>query len=309
MPIVSFVGTASLDVIVSGLEDVPQQGGTALAERARIFPGGNALNASLAAAQLGLNGFEIRLIAPWGTRWVGRILSEYTNKLGIEAPLADKYRDQRGMHTSISVVLSDAGTDPRSLCALHSLSEFTVQDLETTLPSLVSSDWIHFGGLGLLPGIEKPEIAKLLRKVRKKRPDVVMSGDVTLLYSRDLPNDETAELTRVSTEWRERIGPMLEFFDYLFLNEDELHQLAGPSFVNDTHSAVKELQARWLGQQARAVVVKQGLHGATVYERGHRPVVVDPKKGVKVTDSTGAGDCWCAGFIMDHLHRGGDELT
>lgn len=75
-------------------------------------------------------------------------------------------------------------------------------------------------------------------------------------------------------EWMAVVGPCLPYCDWLFANEAEARQI-GPVPVR--------------------TIVKRGAEGCTV------DGVVIPGLRVPVVDSTGAGDCFCGGFIAARM--------
>ncbi len=103
------------------------------------------------------------------------------------------------------------------------------------------------------------------------------------------------------------VRAVLPSVDIVLGTEDECKAvtLTDPSQVNVTHSQISGAVVAGDVQQAvdamqrrgpRAVVVKRGEKGATVYENGMRPLDV-PGFPVEVYNVLGAGDAFAAGFI------------
>lgn len=84
-------------------------------------------------------------------------------------------------------------------------------------------------------------------------------------------------------------SPFWSLIDYLLLNEIELKALTGR---NDLLSAIRELKSKGV----KEVIVKMGEKGA-VYESNNQLLIVPAFPIKKVVDTTGAGDCFDAGFI------------
>ena len=81
----------------------------------------------------------------------------------------------------------------------------------------------------------------------------------------------------------------LPLLDYLFVNEDETRMLTGSA---DTAAAAAILLELGVG----TAVMKLGARGCLVCPRGSAPLAV-PAFGVQAKDTSGAGDCFVAGFL------------
>jgi sugar/nucleoside kinase (ribokinase family) len=96
--------------------------------------------------------------------------------------------------------------------------------------------------------------------------------------------------------WNLDIDPCLPFTDLLFVNGSEATMLSG---VDDPDAAAQVLLDKGAGE----VVIKLGERGSVVYAGNER--IAAPAFEVAVKDTTGAGDCFAAGFLAA-LHRGLD---
>jgi sugar/nucleoside kinase (ribokinase family) len=85
--------------------------------------------------------------------------------------------------------------------------------------------------------------------------------------------------------WMETIGPCLPHLDFLFMNEDEARMLPGAA--------------------ARTTVLKRGARGCAIYAGGRE--ILCPAFDVPVVDTTGAGDCFAAGYLAAMLRGDGPE--
>jgi sugar/nucleoside kinase (ribokinase family) len=95
-------------------------------------------------------------------------------------------------------------------------------------------------------------------------------------------------------EWMKVLAPSLPSTDLLFVNEDEARMLSGHS---DPETAAQALR----DAGAKTVCVKLGPKGCAVF--GQDVNFVSPGFHVTAIDSTGAGDCFCGGYIAA-LQRG-----
>jgi len=86
-----------------------------------------------------------------------------------------------------------------------------------------------------------------------------------------------------------------ELVDYLFPNEIELRELAQ---TDDVLSAIHILKSRGI----KEVIVKLGKKGAG-YEDGGKLILLPAVPVEQVVDTTGAGDCFIAGFLYGMMQQ------
>lgn len=88
-------------------------------------------------------------------------------------------------------------------------------------------------------------------------------------------------------------GLLEKYVDAVFANEDEAAAYCGHQ---DPESALKEL-----GTLCHIAAVKLGAKGAWL-KRGEETLHCNAIPVTRVVDTTGAGDCWAAGFLYGHLN-------
>ena len=81
--------------------------------------------------------------------------------------------------------------------------------------------------------------------------------------------------------------------DILIANEDEARAYTG--------HADEEMALEALARQAPLAVLKKGARGSCLAHEG-RIIEIAPETGNPVTDTTGAGDLWAAGFLFGLAH-------
>lgn len=89
-------------------------------------------------------------------------------------------------------------------------------------------------------------------------------------------------------EWMKVLAPSLPSTDLLFVNEDEARMLTGHG---DAEAAARSLR----DGGAKVVCVKLGPQGCAVF--GEELRFTSPGFRVSAIDSTGAGDCFSAGYL------------
>lgn len=95
-------------------------------------------------------------------------------------------------------------------------------------------------------------------------------------------------------EWMKVLAPCLDQLDILFANQQEACTLTSAA---EYIEAGRHLRTKGV----RTVVVKLGGDGCAVFT--DEAEFVEPAFAVKAIDTTGAGDCFAAGFLAA-LHRG-----
>jgi len=93
-------------------------------------------------------------------------------------------------------------------------------------------------------------------------------------------------------EWMQVLAPCLPELDILFMNEDEMGQICAGRTIVD---ASREM----ISMGAAMVVMKNGQRGCLV--RTQDGEIICPAYDVLARDTTGAGDCFVAGFLAAHL--------
>jgi sugar/nucleoside kinase (ribokinase family) len=94
-------------------------------------------------------------------------------------------------------------------------------------------------------------------------------------------------------EWIAAVEPCLPHIDTFFMNEDESRMMTGRCEAD----AARVL----MDKGVREVVIKLGARGCAIYRDDAK--IVCPAFPVQAVDTTGAGDCFVAGFLAAR-HRG-----
>mgnify|MGYP000380218212 FL=1 len=113
---------------------------------------------------------------------------------------------------------------------------------------------------------------KVQKEVVRALPDIPVTIDPGMIYAR---------------KGLSELKPMIEKCLVFFPNEHEIRILTGKNYIEGSQILLKE--------GVKIVAVKLGSRGCYVTD-GKEQYMIEPFK-VKVVDSTGAGDAFCAGFI------------
>lgn len=176
------------------------------------------------------------------------------------------------------------------------------------------AEWIHVCGLGLLPGALTEGFAEIIASARDQAESdgrsCKISLDCTLVCGESVRG----------VAWRSEFRHLLRIADCVFLNDDELQQVAPvPSVSLDSAVSASDLDRSYkrravvtsardlfrdLTRPQAQIFVKAGAKGCYFLSEGAGGVEdilvgVDPVG--EAADTTGAGDAWAAGFIYARL--------
>jgi len=259
-------GAIICDTLVRAYDDSPW-GTTCFVDTIEQHPGGNGANTSLALASIGT---PVRLLGAVGRDEAGRLVLDALRNAGV---------DTRGvalteLPTAATIALVNAAGNRKFLHRLGASAEVFANGMEFTPAMLDGMSHYHLASLFILPKL-RPHVAASLAGARA----------AGLTTSFDTNWDPTGR-------WMADVSPCLPHLDFIFLNEDEARMTTG----SDVPSAAGAcLLARGVG----AAVIKLGVRGCSIFTRQgdfHCPAFA-----VEVTDTTGAGDTFVAGFLAAWL--------
>jgi sugar/nucleoside kinase (ribokinase family) len=262
-------GNLVCDVLLRPVGDIPH-GATVLVERIEQHMGGNASNTSYALGRLGV---RARVLGMLGQDAFGEFVLAQLHSAGVDTSFVQRSEGP----TCVTVVLVDTRGTRTMLQCLGSSAEFRIDPAKFPGPFAEGMSHYHLASPFGLP-LLRPLQPELLRRAR----------EAGLSTSLDAQWDTTGK-------WREHIAPCLKHVDIFFANEDEARMLTG---FSDPAPAAANL--RQLG--AAVVVIKLGARGCAVFTPDGE--IRSPAAEVPVVDTTGAGDCFVAGFLSA-LERGG----
>lgn len=142
---------------------------------------------------------------------------------------------------------------------------------------------------GLIAGISHFHLASLfvVTHLRQQAPSMLERARIAgLTTSLDTCWDPLGEWLRV-------LRPCLPHLDVLFINEDEAKQCCGAG------ESGADLARSILRSGTGMVVMKRSCEGCRIYTQPEE--IICPAYEVEARDTTGAGDCFVAGFLASHL--------
>jgi len=268
------MGNVLADILVRPVDRLPLRGGLRLVDDIHVALGGCASNT---AAALGKMGARVAVMGKVGKDVYGCFVVGELRKAGVDTRhvLTDP-----SVPTSATLVLINSAGQRSFLHSIAANAE--LQRREVSPSSFRGFRHLHVGGYFLFPGLDGAPMGTLLKKARR----------MGLVTSLDTAWD-------IESRWMKALQPCLPHLDYFMPSELEVRRLLG-------HRDPTKAARTFLSMGTFAVIIKRGERGAYYRDREGREYQVAARR-VKVRDTTGAGDCFCAGFIKG-LSLGWDHL-
>eukprot|EP00884_Botryococcus_braunii_P004009 jgi/Botrbrau1/13609/Bobra.0069s0006.1 len=255
------VGSANVDYVWR-VSRMPVLGETMDAESLSVFPGGKGANQAAAAAKLG-----------YPTHFIGQVGADGSGSLLVDS-------------------LAGAGADTSLLRYVDGPSGSAVIFVQPDGQNCI----VIAGGANTAAW-----------DISEKAAEVLKSAGGILLQ-REIPeyvNIQVAEIGRsagipVMLDAGGALGPidsaLLRLVTILSPNETELERLTGrkADTIEEAEEAARALQANGVG----TVLVKRGAQGSLLVPQEGPPVVQIAERVERVVDTTGAGDCFTAAFMV-----------
>ncbi len=244
-------------------------GTTRLVESIEYHVGGNAANTARAMAIVGAS---VRLIGAVGNDRQADFVLDELQASGVSTDFVMRLEAP----TATTVVLVNESGDRQFLHRLGVSQQAFSEPIAFTPALIENASHYHFASLYILPNL-RLHGAEMLRRAKA-------AGLTT-----SLDTNWDAE-----GEWMNDLAPCLPELDILFMNEDEAFMVTGS---RDPAAGARVV----LEKGVRTAVMKLGGRGCAIYTDGKE--ILCPSFRVPVKDTTGAGDCFVAGFL-DARQRG-----
>lgn len=262
-------GIVCVDVIGKHIEDTPQKGKLNLVETLELHTGGNAANAAIALAKIGVSA---GISGKVGNDTFGQILCNTFKREGVDV---SGLTIETGGCTSASIVMVGSDGERTFIHCPGSNELFTESDID--LQSIYGAKaWLVTGSL-ILPGLDGEPTAKLLKQSQQ-------GGVYTVL---DVAWDSTGK-------WMETLAPCLPYLDLFIPSIEEAKMLS-------SKENVESIAEEFLAMGSKLVVIKLGSEGCYIRNRDESHFI--SAFNVQAADTTGAGDAFVAGFIAATLQN------
>jgi sugar/nucleoside kinase (ribokinase family) len=270
---VATVGVHIVDILARPIEHIPEGQDTVLVEQIRLTAAGAAAGTAVDLVKLGNS---VVTMGAAGDDELGDFLVAVLSKRGVDV---SRLVRRTGEQTAASILpIRPDGGRPSFHVPGANLG-VTYADLDPDVLRGVRA--IHLGGMDVTFGLGDPAFFALLDEVRASGTIIIMD---LLSEMPDLLGMARAFLPHV---------------DYVLPNESQALLMTGASDVGEAARAL-------LADGPRGVLVTLGAAGSLVVTPEGAETV--PALKVDVSDTTGCGDAYCAGFLTGLLH-GQDVLT
>jgi len=266
---VLFIGDINVDILMGGLESLPVVDKEITCKSFDIAVGSSA--AICAAAYASLGG-DSSFLALAGNDDYGSFMLKRMNELKINTELV---RRTNSVGTGVTVNLTHNSTRTQ-VTYPGSIAEFDGSDIGEKEFRGGGFTHIHFAGPYLQTKF-RPHITRLLK----------LAKSLNITTSLD-PQWDPKETWEHMDEW-------LPLLTYFFVNEGEAMSIAGEGGGDKSVEAA----CRNLATRTATPIVKLGKDGSLAISGGRSGTIArSTAKQVKIVDTTGAGDCFDAGFLF-----------
>lgn len=269
------LGIQIVDILGRPVSRVPDGQNVALLEEIRITVAGTAAGTAIDLAKLGAEVITMGAVGKDGL--ADFMLTTYKNH-GVDT----RYLARKdGVQTSATMLPIRPNGERPALHVIGANGELTWDDLN--LDVIARADYLHMGGTSLLGKFDGEPTRRVLEYAKSK--GVTTTFDLVAVQRPDL---------------LDLIEPCLPYVDYFMPGFEEAIMMCG---LQDRQEVIRF----FLERGTKHTVFKMGGAGSSIawLENGKIREIRVPSFKVKVVDSTGCGDSYCAGFIIG-LSKGWD---
>ncbi|MFI6536748.1 carbohydrate kinase family protein [Nonomuraea sp. NPDC050547] len=267
------VGVHIVDILTRPVEHIPPGQDTVLVDQIRLTAAGAAAGTAVDLAKLGNQVISLGAI---GDDELGDFLLMVMGRHGVNV---SHIRRRPGEQTAASILpIRPDGGRPSFHVPGANLS-VTPADVDPDI--LRTAKAVHLGGVDVTFGLGDPAFFALLDTLRAAGTIITM----------DLLS-EMPDLLAMAKAF-------LPHVDYVLPNESQALLMTGAPTLEEAAAAL-------LAEGPKAVLITMGEKGSRIHTTpvAGGPVTVDvvPALKTEVSDTTGCGDAYCAGFITGLLH-------
>jgi len=259
---VACVGLTILDVLGRPVERIPDGGNVDFIDEIRLTVAGTAAGTAIDCAKLGLKTLAVGAV---GEDEKGDFVVDTYRRFGVETWAVKRTKDAP---TSATILNVRPNGDRPALHVRGASDHMWIDDKD--VPPICDGQFVHMGGTGLLNRFDGPPTAAFLAKAK--------AAGCTVTFDLIAPTPNTMDI----------VGPCLPHIDYFMPSMEEAEIISG-------RSDPAEIAAFFRDAGATTCIFKWGANGSYLATAdGHERV---PAQRFDVTDTTGCGDAYCAGFI------------
>jgi len=257
-------GNIVADHVAQPVAHYPPKGACAHVQRMEMHVGGCASNTGLAVAKLGL---PVQVVGRVGNDLFGEFVIQTLQASGVDTRAIVR---SETASTSQTMVMVHPDGERSFIHLMGTNAEFGEGDIRWEL--LDTPKVFHLAGAFLTPAMDGEPASRVLQQARAR-------GAITTL---DTTWDHTGHGFDI-------LRPCFPLLDFILPNFEEARQIS-------RETEPERIADRLLDEGVGTVVIKMGGEGCYVK---HREVAFHlPAYPVAVVDTLGAGDCFCAGFLV-----------
>ncbi|BCX04192.1 MAG: PfkB family kinase [Candidatus Roseilinea sp.] len=266
------LGVHILDVLGRPVTRIPDGQNIDLLEEIRFTVAGTAAGTAIDLSKLGA---DVIAMGALGSDHIGDTVITIMQSYGVDTRYLVRKKD---VQTSATMLPIRPNGERPALHVIGANGAFGLDDVNWE--AIKSAQYAHLGGFYLLPRLDGEPAGVIAKFCRD-------NGVVSTMDILGIPRDDMLSV----------VAPSLPYLDYFMPSIDEARMICG---LSDWRDVCKF----FLDHGVRACVFKMGASGS-VYADADGIVLRMPAFRVKVVDTTGCGDAYCAGFIVG-LSRGWD---
>jgi len=265
------LGIMVADAIGRPIDAIPEKARLQLFDQMELHTGGCAINTGIALAKLGVS---TGVIGKVGQDGFGDFLISEAKRHGIDT--RGIIKDEKAS-TSFTFIMVSSDGERRFLHTFGANATLCRDDVNMDI--VKEAKVLHVAGSFLMPTFDGVQTAEVLKEAKA-------AGVTTTL--------DTAYNDRLE-DWLGTIEPCLPYLDFFLPSIEEAERISGMSEPAD-------MARFFMGRGCGAVGIKLGREGCYLLADTE---IRHPIFQVETIDSSGAGDCWIAGFLAGLL-RGWD---
>ena len=263
---ITIIGAAIIDVLAGPVSEKVFSTGSQPMEMTRLTFGGDALNEAVALSRLGV---KAQLISKVGKDEAGARVLDYVKSCGLSVKCI---KQEIGLTTGMNIVLVDERGERHFLTNPQgSLRKLCKEDIMPHVDGM--QEIVSFASMFVSPVLSIPDMEQLFCEI-KSQPGRILVADMTKAKNGERLED---------------IKCLLSYIDYILPNEEEIALLTG---IRDAKENARLLVEAGVG----CAVIKCGSRGCIIVT-GEEMIEVSAYPVKKLVDTTGAGDCFAAGFL------------
>ena len=262
---ITVIGAGVVDILVGAVDEKIFASSSTPIDFIKMSFGGDALNEAIVLSRLGKN---VQWISKVGDDDAGRRILNYATENGLSVA---GVKIESGLETGISIALIDERGERRFLTNKQSsLRKLAAEDILPHVGDMAQI--VSFASMFVSPPLDIPAMKKIFSRIKS-------AGKILAVDATRAKNGETLS----------DLKNLLVQMDYFFPNEAELATLTSERDVYKNIAAL-------LSYGLKCAVVKRGGDGCIIATENER-YEIPACRVEKVIDTTGAGDCFAAGFL------------